>query len=89
MPNQSFILLKSKNKIISLLPNDSTPLLKHCLEIISPMRTFEQMCVENGLTFDEMVKIVKHLIFWDLGKIIYPITSSSVFMLTAQVEKID
>ena len=71
MPNQSFILLKSKNKIIALLPNDSTPLLKHCLEIISPMRTFEQMCVENGLTFDEMVKIVKHLIFWDLGKLIY------------------
>jgi hypothetical protein len=41
MPNQSFLLLKSKNKIIALLPNDSTPLLKHCIEIISPMRTFE------------------------------------------------
>jgi len=89
MPNQSFLLLKSKNKILELLPNDSTPLLKICLEIISPMRTFEQMCVENGLTLHEMVKTVKHLIFWDLGKLIYPITSSSVFVLTPQVDKID
>jgi hypothetical protein len=47
------------------------------------------MCVENGLTFDEMVKIVKHLIFWDLGKLIYPITPSSVFMLTEKVDRID
>jgi hypothetical protein len=46
------------------------------------------MCVENGLTFDEMVKVVKHLIFWDLGKLIYPITSQSVVMLTDRVKDI-
>jgi len=25
------------------------------------------MCAENGLIFNDMTKIVRHLIFWDLG----------------------
>ena len=34
------------------------------------------------MTFDEIVKAVKHFRFWGLAKISYPITPKSIFRLT-------
>jgi hypothetical protein len=46
------------------------------------------MCIYETLTFDEIVKVVKHLIFWGLGKLIYPIQPKSVIRLTANAGSI-
>ena len=34
------------------------------------------------MTFDEIVKAVKHLVFWGLARVIYPISQKSIFRLT-------
>ena len=46
------------------------------------MRSFQSICVDNGVTFEEIVRVVKHLLFWSLGKVIYPISPSSIYKLT-------
>lgn len=46
------------------------------------------MCVQESLTFDEVVKVVKHLVFWGLGKLVYPLSPMSMFRLTNKVAKL-
>jgi len=48
------------------------------------MKSFANICVDNGITFEEIVTVVKHLLYWGLGKIIYPILPSSVYTLTTE-----
>jgi len=82
LPNQTFIFFKSKKRIIDDLPCDATPLIRHAIKIIDPLKTFATLCLENSLTFEEMVLTVKHLLYWGLGKIIYPVMPNSVYVLT-------
>jgi len=52
------------------------------------MHSFQTICVENGLTFDELTRVVKHLVFWGMGKVIYPICASSVYCLSKETGNI-
>ena len=83
MPNQTFIFFKSKKQIIDELPNDATPLIRHAINIISPVKNFATLCLENGMTFEEIVLVVKHFLFWGLGKLINPVQPDSVYVLTS------
>lgn len=71
-----------------MLPDDSTPLVKHFLSILKSTKNFEQMCAEHGLQFSEIVKVVKHLVYWGLGRLIYPIQSGNVYILTPEIARI-
>ena len=48
------------------------------------MQSFQSICVEHDVTFENLVQVVKHLLYWGMGKIIYPIGPSSVYILTKQ-----
>jgi hypothetical protein len=82
LPNQTFIFFKSRKRIIDELPNDATPLIRQAIKIIDPIKNFATICLENGLTFEEIVIVVKHLLYWGLGKIISPVLPTSVYVLT-------
>lgn len=47
------------------------------------------MCAQDTLTFEEVVKVVKHFVFWGFGRVIYPIKTTSVFRLTSNVASVD
>lgn len=49
---------------------------------MDPIKTFSTLCLENGLTFEDIVLVIKHLLYWGLGKVIYPVMASSVYVLT-------
>ena len=84
MPNQSFIFFKSKKRVIDELPNDATPVLRQAIKMIDPVKNFATLCLENGLTYEELILAVKHLLYWGLGKLINPIQPNSVYLLTKQ-----
>ena len=52
------------------------------------MQSFQQICVESGLTFEDITRIVKHLLYWGMGKIIYPIRPSGIYGLTKDTRQI-
>ena len=52
------------------------------------MYSFQKICVENGLTFEEVTRVVKHLLYWGMGKIIYPIRPSGIYGLTKETRQI-
>lgn len=89
LPNQTLLLLKSKQYILQILPNDATPLLKSCLQMLNPLMSFEQMCTQDTLTFEEVVKVVKHFVFWGFGRVIYPIKTTSVYRITDRIAVVD
>jgi len=84
LPNQSFIFFKSKKRVIDELPNDATPVLRQAIKMIDPVKNFATLCLENGLTYEELILAVKHLLYWGLGKLINPIQPNSVYLLTKQ-----
>jgi len=84
LPNQSFIFFKSKKRVINELPNDATPVLRQAIKMIDPVKNFATLCLENGLTYEELILAVKHLLYWGLGKLINPIQPNSVYLLTKQ-----
>jgi hypothetical protein len=52
--------------------------------MIDPVKNFATLCLENGLTYEELILAVKHLLYWGLGKLINPIQPNSVYVLTKQ-----
>ena len=63
-------------------------MLRHSIQVFNPMQNFYTICIENGLTFDEITRVVKHLLFWGMGKVIYPIRPKGVYCLTKEVPQI-
>ena len=57
--------------------------------MLNPLLSFEQMCAQDTLTFEEVVKVVKHFVFWGFGRVIYPIKTTSVFRLTKNATNVD
>ena len=53
--------------------------------MLNPLMSFEQMCTQDSLTFEEVVKVVKHLVFWGFGRVIYPIKPTSVYRITEKI----
>ena len=66
------------------MPNDATPVLRQAIKMIDPVKNFATLCLENGLTYEELILAVKHLLYWGLGKLINPIQPNSVYLLTKQ-----
>ena len=52
--------------------------------MIDPVKNFAALCLEHGLTYEELILAVKHLLYWGLGKLVSPIQPNSVYVLTPQ-----
>lgn len=52
------------------------------------MQSFQAICGESGITFQEITKVVKHLLYWGMGKVIYPIRPLSVYCLANDTAKV-
>ena len=52
------------------------------------MQSFQNICVQHDVSFQKLVAAVKHLLFWGVGKIIYPIGPTSVYILTQETPSI-
>lgn len=85
MPIQTLLLFNPKITLMEL-PDDSTHLLNECVKILNPLRSLSQLCVENGIAYSEMLKVAKHLIFWNQCKIIYPISLKQIYILSRNSE---
>ena len=57
--------------------------------MLNPLLSFEQMCTQDSLTFEEVVKVVKHFVFWGFGRVIYPIKPTSVYRITEKIANIN
>lgn len=64
LPNQTLILYDIK-KTINSLPDDCTPLLNEAIRLINPLKSFSQICVEHGTAYSEILKVARHLVFWN------------------------
>lgn len=67
------------------LPDDCTPLVEEALCLVTPTKSMSQMCVEHGLAYSEILKVARHMVFWNQAKIIYPITLQQVYVINSQV----
>jgi hypothetical protein len=47
--------------------------------------SFQQICVQESVSFQELLRVARHLEFWGLGLIIHPIKAQSVYKLTSKI----
>jgi len=71
-PTQT-LLFYDIEKTLSSLPPDASRLLVRVITCISPLKSFSEICLETELLMDEILRCVKHLLYWKHAKLIYPI----------------
>ena len=87
-PNQSFILFNPEETFNMLSP-DSSKLLIKVLILMTPLKSFKELSLETDITLDEIMLCIKHLLYWNQGKIIYPIRVDNIYRVsnTAVIDK--
>ena len=87
-PNQSLILYNPE-KTFNMLSPDCSKLLIKVLITMTPLKSFDELSLETEISLDEIMIWVKHLLYWNQGKIIYPIRVDNVYRIsnTANINK--
>jgi Nitrogen Permease regulator of amino acid transport activity 3 len=75
------LILFDVKKTLKNLSDDCTPLVEEAIYMITPTKSLSQICVEHGLAYSELLKVAKHLVYWNQAKIIYPITLQQVYVI--------
>ena len=72
-----------------MLSPDSSKLLIKVLILMTPLKSFKELSLETDITLDEIMLCVKHLLYWNQGKIIYPIRVDNIYRVsnTAVIDK--
>jgi hypothetical protein len=61
--------------------NDNNPMLLLFLTKNNPYKSIEEICIENSLSIDTVVKYCRQIAAWGFGRIIYKITGNSIFSI--------
>jgi hypothetical protein len=77
-PTQTLLLYNPK-KTLEGLPPDCSRLLVKVLTSISPLSSFQDTALETEMSFEEIARCVKHLLYWKQGKLIYPIQVNNIY----------
>jgi len=69
-----------------MLPEDCSPLLIETIKLINPLKSLSELCVEYGNAYSEILKAARHLVFWNQGRIIYPITLKQIYCINKEFD---
>lgn len=81
-PTQT-LLLYNVRKTLKRLPNDCSRLLIKVITALSPLKSLEEISLSTEMSLDEIIRWVKHLLYWKQGKLIYPIRVDNIYRVSS------
>ncbi|XP_074647993.1 GATOR1 complex protein NPRL3-like [Tubulanus polymorphus] len=85
-PYHAILLLEEDNRLLDLLPPDSSPALVRLIRVASPVKKLEQLALDADLALSQVFQLVSHLMYWAKAMIIYPLCESNVYMLSPNAD---
>ena len=67
--------------IVQNLPSFASPHLTKLITLAQPSKTFVELQLELNIPLPQIYRIVSHLVFWKIAKIISPITKNNTYMV--------
>jgi hypothetical protein len=82
-PYHTLLLLREASEVLQMLPPDASPQLALLVKAASPLRSFNELQGETGISSAQLLRLAAHLVNWGLAMIINCITSHSVYSVSA------
>ena len=67
--------------IIQNLPPFASPQLIKLLTISNAAKSFEEIQIESSISLPLIYKLVSHLVFWKMAKVVYPLKQFNVYII--------
>ncbi|XP_076056058.1 GATOR complex protein Nprl3 isoform X2 [Oratosquilla oratoria] len=83
-PYHTMLLLVNRCDLLRSLAADASPALRRLLHIESPLKPFYTLAADADLTLLQVFMLVGHLVYWGKAMVIYPLCSTSVYVLSPQ-----
>ena len=63
------------------MPKDSTSLVRSVINQLDPFRSFEEILLEMDLSAEELLRVVRHLLYWRQGILIFPVNNERKYRM--------
>lgn len=79
-PYQTLLLLAPADTLVAGLPSGSSPALLRFIKATSPMKSFQQVAIESGISLSQIYRMAAHLVHWQRARIIIPLSEHSTIV---------
>ncbi|XP_077979856.1 GATOR1 complex protein NPRL3-like isoform X2 [Glandiceps talaboti] len=81
-PYHAVLLLGDENRLLDVLPADSSPSLTRVVKTTTPLKSLQQLSQDCDLALSQVFQIAGHLVYWGQATIIYPLCETNVYVLS-------
>lgn len=80
-PYHTLLLLSDKTSILNKLPVDHARQLRTLVETVNPLKSFQDIALEAGISIHQVFRLAAHLVYWGYGRIVDAITLYSIYQV--------
>ena len=80
-PYQTLLLMRDEERILETLPCDSSPELVLCIRMANPLKSFQELHLEMGVSLEQLYRLAAHLAYWGVARIIATITQYGIYQV--------
>ncbi|CAI5736262.1 unnamed protein product [Peronospora destructor] len=85
-PYHTLLLLSDKSNILSKLPADHTRQLRDLVEVVNPLKSFQDIAFETGVPIHQVFRLSAHLVYWGFGRIVDAITLYNIYQVNTKAD---
>ena len=80
-PYHTLLLLKEGDAILRSLPSDASLQLRQLVKIANPLKSFEELNIESGISLAQLFRLAAHLVYWGCGRIQDTLTKHNIYVI--------
>ena len=80
-PYQTLLLMRDEERILDSLPCDSSPELVTCIRMANPLKSFQELHLDMGVSLEQLYRLAAHLAYWGVARIITTITQYGIYQV--------
>lgn len=81
-PFHTLLLNGTNDGLLKRLPSDCSPSLYQFVQLLSPLKTFEELASEICVSLAQVFRLAQHLIAWKEARLIHPIAAPNVYVVS-------
>lgn len=80
-PYHTLLLLRDEERVLESLPFDCSPQLERLIKASNPLRSFQELHLELGISLKQLYRLAAHLVYWGVARIITTVTKYSIYQV--------